>query len=347
MMAQELVLVTGGSGFVGSHCVAALLAAGYAVRTTVRSPKREADVRAMMQRAGVRNDAALEFAVADLEKDAGWTEAAAGCEYVLHVASPFPLDDPKDENELIVPAVEGTLRVLRAAKAAGVKRVVFTSSIAAIAYGHGDHHPAPFTEADWTNVDGPHVPAYQKSKALAERAAWEFVEREGGGLEFVSVNPPGIFGPALGKDLSSSIEIIKQMLSGELPVALDISLSAVDVRDLAELHLLAMKSPVAAGKRYIAANSSENVTLLEAAAMLRAHLGTAARKAPKMVLPNWLARAMALVVPKLRGAVPELSRPRRVINKRAVQELGWTPRSTEEAIVASGESLIELGVISR
>ncbi|RYD48089.1 MAG: NAD-dependent epimerase/dehydratase family protein, partial [Sphingomonadales bacterium] len=190
------VLVTGGSGFVGSHVILQLLAAGHDVRATVRNLRREGEVRATLERAGA-DTRRLSFAAADLEQDAGWTEAAAGMDYVQHVASPFPLTQPKDETELIRPAVEGTLRVLRAARDAGVRRVVLTSSFAAIGYGHGARD-TPYTEADWTDVNGPAVQPYMKSKTLAERAAWDFVAREGAAIELAVVNPVAIFGPALG-----------------------------------------------------------------------------------------------------------------------------------------------------
>src|SRR6478672_29127 len=187
MLTMSTVLVTGGSGFIGSHCILQLLAAGHRVRTTVRNPKREADVRAMLRGGSAEGDR-LSFVTADLEHDSGWQEAVAGCDYVLHVASPFPLNVPKDENELIVPARDGALRLLRAARDAGIKRVVLTSSFAAIGYGH-EPRAIPFDETMWTNPDGDDVPPYAKSKVLAERAAWDFVAREGGGVELSVINP--------------------------------------------------------------------------------------------------------------------------------------------------------------
>jgi nucleoside-diphosphate-sugar epimerase len=193
---MSTVLVTGGSGFIGSHAILQLLAAGHQVRTTVRSMKREADVRAMLKEGGTDANDRLTFAVADLEKDGGWPEAMAGCEYVLHVASPFPKNVPKHEDELIVPAREGTLRVLRAARDAGVKRVVLTSSFAAIGYGH-PRQEAPFDEKVWTNTESRGTTAYVKSKTLAERAAWDFIAKEGGSLELSVINPVGVFGPVL------------------------------------------------------------------------------------------------------------------------------------------------------
>src|SRR5215471_17128477 len=194
---MSTALVTGGSGFIGCHCILQLLAAGYEVRTTVRNLKREADVRAMLKTGGAEPGERLSFVAADLEKDAGWAEAVTGCEYVLHVASPLPPKEPKHEDELIVPAREGSLRVLRAARDAGVKRVVLTSSFAAIGYGHAPQD-APFNETSWTDPNGHDVLPYAKSKTLAERAAWEFIAAEGRGLELSVVNPVGVFGPVLG-----------------------------------------------------------------------------------------------------------------------------------------------------
>lgn len=211
------VLVTGGSGFIASHCIAQLLAAGHRVRASLRSAAREAELRAMLRQAGVEAGEDLSFALADLQHDDGWAQAAAGCDYVLHVASPFPPDLPRHEDELIVPARDGALRVLRAARGAGVKRVVLTSSFAAIGYGHPER-AAPFDETVWTDLSGP-VAAYPKSKTLAERAAWDFIEREGGGLELAAVNPVGVFGPVLGADYSTSILLVQRLMQAPCRVA--------------------------------------------------------------------------------------------------------------------------------
>src|SRR5271156_5885545 len=206
------VLVTGGTGFIGAHCLVQLLAAGHETRATIRDLKRESDVRAMLRHGGAGEvGERLKLFRADLNADAGWAEAAAGCDYVLHVASPFPSTVPRDENELIAPARDGTLRLLRAARDAGVKRVVLTSSFASIGYGAKDRTTA-FTEEDWTNLQDPSVQPYQKSKTIAERAAWDFIAREGGGLELAVVNPVGVFGPVLGPDLSTSIVFVKRLL---------------------------------------------------------------------------------------------------------------------------------------
>ncbi|NML04524.1 aldehyde reductase [Sphingomonas sp. G-3-2-10] len=332
------VLVTGGSGFVGSHVILQLLEAGHNVRTTVRNLSREAEVRATLKANGADPGDRLSFFAADLEKDAGWAEAVAGCDYVQHVASPFPINQPKDEQELIRPAVEGTLRVLRAARDAGVKRVVLTSSFAAIGYGHGERK-TPYTEADWTDVNGPAVQAYMKSKTLAERAAWDFVGREGNGLELAVVNPVGIFGPALSNDLSTSIELVRQMMAGKLPGTPDLWFGVIDVRDVASLQLLAMTAPEAAGQRYLAV-AGEPASMHQMAVVLHKNLGT---KLPRQ-LPSWLIRTLAIFNPMAREAVPRLGIRGRASNAKA-KALGWTPRSNEEALLATANSLKTLGLI--
>lgn len=342
-MSGERVLVTGGSGFVGSHCVAALLNAGYQVRTTVRSLAREADVRAMLKRAGVDAGERLSFVAADLTSDAGWGDAVAGCAYVLHVASPFPLRQPKDENELITPAREGTLRVLRAARDAGVRRVVITSSFVAIGYGHAPT-ARPYTEEDWTNVGGEHVTAYGKSKTLAERAAWEFIQREGGDLELAVVNPVGIFGPALGPDLSESVRIVQVLLKGSMPALPRMAFGSVDVRDLADLELRAMTDPAAKGQRFLAISDS-NINMEWAATLLRERMGQAAARVPRLMLPNWAVALLARVVPDLAPIAAELRSEKLASNAKARTLLGWTPRPNDDTILATAESLVRLGLV--
>jgi nucleoside-diphosphate-sugar epimerase len=340
---MSTVLVTGGSGFIGGHVLRQLLAAGHRVRTTVRSPGREGAVRAMLAVGGAEPGDRLSFHVADLTADRGWREAAAGCEYVLHVASPFPLARPRHEDELTVPAREGTLRVLRAARDAGVRRVVLTSSFAAIGYGHPPRD-TPFTEADWTDPSAPEVQPYARSKTLAERAAWDFVARDGGGLELAAVNPVGVFGPVLGPDLSTSVEIVKRMLDGAIPACPRVRFGVVDVRDVADLHLAAMTRPEARDERFLAV-AGDYVSVLDVARVLRARLGAAARRVPRRELPDWLVRLAAIPVPALRQIVPELGRVRQASNQKARRLLGWAPRSNEEAVVATAESLIRLGLV--
>jgi nucleoside-diphosphate-sugar epimerase len=342
-MSGELVLVTGGSGFIATHCILQLLQAGYRVRATVRSLKREPEVRATLKAAGAEPGERLAFVAADLTADAGWSEAAAGCDFVLHVASPFPLNVPKHEDELIVPAREGALRVLRASRDAGVRRVVQTSSFAAIGYGHPSMERA-FDEHDWTQVDGLGLTAYAKSKTLAERAAWDFMAREGGPLELAVVNPVGVFGPVLGADFSTSIELVKRMLEGALPALPRISFGVVDVRDVAELHLKAMTAPDAAGERFLAV-AGDFLTLRDIALILKRRLGDAARRVPTRELPDWLLRIVALVDKSVGQIVPELGKPKNASNDKARRMLGWAPRSPEDALVATAQSLAGLGLL--
>ncbi|CDX12977.1 NAD-dependent epimerase/dehydratase [Mesorhizobium sp. ORS 3324] len=345
-MSGELVLVTGGSGFLGAHSILALLKAGYRVRTTVRSARREADVLAMVKAGGAEPGDALSFAHADLTADVGWPEAAAGCRYILHVASPFPPGVPKHEDELIVPAREGALRVLRAARDAGVERVVLTSSFAAVGYGQTQVAAHPFTEENWTDLSAK-VSAYVKSKTLAaERAAWDFVAGQGGALELAVVNPVGIFGPVLGPDHSTSTEFIRRLLDGELPGLPRMMFGVVDVRDVAELHLRAMTNPAAKGERFLAI-SGDFMTVLEIAQTLKARLGSAASRVTTRVLPDWLVRFVGLFDKEAAQVVTELGKARNATGAKAKRLLGWAPRSREEALVATGESLIQLGLLKR
>jgi nucleoside-diphosphate-sugar epimerase len=338
------VLVTGGTGFVGAHCLIQLLAAGHEARATVRDLKRQGDLRAMLRQGGA-DGADVALVQADLSADAGWTEAVAGCDYVLHVASPFPSQTPRDENELIAPARDGALRVLRAARDAGVKRVVLTSSFAAIGYGAKDR-TAAFTEADWTNLDDRTVPPYQKSKTIAERAAWDFIAREGGGLELAVVNPVGVFGPVLGPDLSPSILIVKRLMDGSLPGCPKLWFGVVDVRDVADLHLRAMTDPAARGERFLA-TSGDFMPIRDIAQVLKERLGDAARKVPTRTLPNWLMRAVALFDPQVRVVAPELGNRKNASNEKARRLLRWAPRRPSDAILATAKSLTEIGVLKR
>jgi nucleoside-diphosphate-sugar epimerase len=337
------VLVTGGSGFVGSHTIATLLAGGYRVHTTVRNPSREADVRAMLASAGAEPGDRLSFHVADLEADAGWADAVAGCDYVLHVASPFPAGAPTHEDDLIVPARDGALRVLRAARVAGVKRVVLTSSFAAVGYGHPPQG-APFDETSWTNVQA-NVSAYVKSKTLAERAAWEFVTTEGRGLELSVINPVGIFGPVLAPDYASSIVLLKRLLDGELPGCPRLYFGVVDVRDVADLHVRAMTNPAAKGERFLAV-SGDFLSVVEMARILKRRLGAVASKVPTREVPSFVVRLAALFAPALRPLVPDLGKFKNASSLKAKRLLGWEPRSSEEALVATAESLQRLGLLS-
>lgn len=335
------VLVTGGSGFVGVHVVLQLLNAGHEVRTTVRNLNRERVVRAMLKAGGVDPGNRLSFFAADLESDQGWPEAIAACDYVMHIASPIPPAAPQHENEVILPAREGTLRVLRAARDARVKRVVLTSSCGAVYYGH-PLQKAPFDETSWTIVND-ELTAYVKSKAVAERAAWDFIATEGGGLELSVVNPAGIFGPILGPDYSPSIDLIKRLLDG-MPGCPRLFFGVVDVRDVADLHLRAMTHTSAKGERFIAV-SGDALSMADIATMLRSRLGAAAKRVPRFELPDFLVRLAAKRDKSLQQLLPLLGKIRNATSAKAQRVLGWSPRSNEEAIVATAESLLRFELL--
>lgn len=338
------ILVTGGTGFVAGHVILQLLAAGHEVRATLRSPARETEIRTALSGAGMDAGPRLSFAVADLQADDGWSAAATGCDYVHHVASPFPATMPDRADDLIRPARDGTRRVLRAARAAGVRRVIMTSSFAAVGYGHPPRH-TPFDETDWTNTQAGGLNAYVKSKTLAERAAWDFVAQTDGAPELCVVNPVGIFGPALGPALSSSIRIVRLMLTGAMPRCPRLYFGAVDVRDVADLHLRAMTHPQAAGERFIAV-SGNCISLLDLARMLRRHLGAAAARVPDAEAPDWLLRLAALWNRDARRVLPDLGKIRNASSVKAQRLLGWQPRSAEEAVTSAAESLQRLGLLA-
>jgi len=338
------VLVTGGSGFIASHCIVQLLAAGHQVRTTVRSLRRESEVRDTLTRAGAGETRdRLAFLAADLQSDAGWPQAAEGCDQVLHVASPFPLGVPRLEDELVVPARDGALRVLRAARDAGVRRVVLTSSYAAIGYGL-PAQSVPFDEASWTDAAAAGLSAYTRSKTLAERAAWDFMAREGGELELAVVNPVAVLGPVLGPDYAASIMLVQRLLAGTVPGCPRIQFGVVDVRDVADLHLRAMTDPAARGERFLA-GAGDFMSVLEIARVLKRRLGVRARRVPTWQLPDWLVRLAAIADPAVRQVLPELGKTKNASNAKARRLLGWSPRSNEDAIVATAESLLALGLV--
>lgn len=342
-MAGELVLVTGGSGFIGAHLIIQLLNAGYQVRTTVRSLARETEVRQMLRTGGVEAGDRLSFAAADLTKDEGWAEAVAGCTYVHHVASPFPPGIPQSEDELIIPARDGALRVLKAARDAGVKRVVLTSSFAAIGYGQPPQR-APFDEHNWTDPNGDDVRAYVKSKTVAERAAWDFIAREGGGLELSVVNPVGVMGPVLGPDYSTSILLVQRLMDGAMPGAPRLYFGLVDVRDVADLHMRCMTDPAAKGERFLAL-AGDFVSIAQIGRMLKRRLGPAAKRVPTLELPDFLIRMAARRDPAVQQILPELGKRKNGSNAKARTLLGWNPRSNEDSVVATAESLIRLGLL--
>src|SRR5580704_29430 len=339
------VLVTGGSGFIAGHTILQLLNAGHQVRTTVRDMKREGEVRAMLKHGGAEPGERLSFFAADLQSDAGWASAVAGCDYVLHVASPFPANVPKHEDELIVPAREGALRVLRASRDARVKRVVLTSSFAAIGYGHAPQS-APFNETNWTNTVGNDVTAYVKSKTLAEREAWNFIAREGGDLELSVVNPVAVFGPVLGPDYSTSVLLIQRLMSGGVPGSPRLSFGVVDVRDVADLHIRAMTHAAAKAERFLAV-AGDFMLIRDIANVLKERMGEAGKKVPTRQLPNWLVRVAALKDPAVKQILPELGKLKNGTNEKAKRLLGWAPRAPEEAIVATAQSLLDLHLLKK
>ncbi|GAA5186953.1 aldehyde reductase [Rugosimonospora acidiphila] len=325
----ETVLVTGGTGFVAGWCVVELLERGYAVRTTVRDPaKREA-----VRRATGGGDR-LTFATADLTGDDGWDAAMAGCDYVLHVASPLGADGHGGPDALTGPARDGTLRVLRAATRAGVRRVVMTSSTAAatprLASGVSD-------ETVWTDPDDPNLTAYRRSKVLAERAAWDFMDAYNGGTTLSTVLPVAVFGPLLSPGNASSVDVIARLLAGRPPVVPRFGFAIVDVRDLADLHLRAMTSPAAAGERFIGAG--EFRWLSEIAETLRSRLGDRAARVPTRGVPDVAVRALARFVPALRTLTPLLGRELAFSSAKARRVLGFSPRPAAETVVDCAESL--------
>jgi nucleoside-diphosphate-sugar epimerase len=335
----EKVLVTGGSGFLAGWCMVELLARGYEVRTTVRDLGREAEVREAVT-AGGQPGGELSVLAADLTSDDGWTEAVAGCDYVLHVASPFPPVQPKDPDELIVPAREGTLRVLGAALSAGVRRTVVTSSVAAIA--GGARVPGPLTEEDWTDLDFPGLSPYVRSKTIAERAAWELAREEGAESRLATVNPGAILGPLLSRDASYSLEAIQRLLKG-IPGTPKVGFSFVDARDVADLQIKAMLSPEAGGQRFIAV--TEFLWMAEVAAVLRSELGADAAKVPSRGVPDLLVRAMALFDPGIRSITNQLGKKLTYSSEKAETVLGWAPRPLKQTIAETGRSMVDLGAV--
>ncbi|PSM56138.1 epimerase [Clostridium diolis] len=342
MMEKELVLVTGGSGFIAVHIILKLLKRGYRVRTTLRTLSRKDEVKSMLAKGGAVDFENLEFIQTDLTSDINWIEAVTDANYVIHVASPTPATRPDDGDEMVKMAVDGTLRVMKAAKAAGVKRVVLTSASGAVLSGHKSH-PEIFTEEDWTDLSG-NIDAYQRSKTMAELAAWEFAKKEN--IELSAVNPVAVMGPVLGQDFSHSNQIIRAMLKGDMPFLLNIGFDYVDVRDVAELHLLAMTCPEAAGERFIA-TTGENLTYKKEAKILQRYLGSKAKKVSIKALPDFMIKFMAIFKKDLRMPATFLGQSTACSNAKAKKLLGWQPRSAEEAIVATAKSMIELGLIDK
>ena len=335
----ERVLVTGGSGFVAGYLIRQLISEGWFVHATVRDLAREEATRNRLK----VDDSRLRFFVAQLDSDAGWGEAMAGCTHVAHVASPFPERAVKEPDQVIVPAREGALRVLRAAKAAGVMRMVMTSSAVATYYGRPQGVARPFTEADWGDFSRPDLEPYYASKAIAERAARDWVASEDGGVEFCTVNPSLMLGPVLCEDFSPSINVVKKLLEGSLPGCPDLGWEIVDVRDVADLHVRMLKAPDMAGERFIA--SGPFFKMIDVALVLKQHLGTEARKVPTRRLPDVLFRVKGLFDPATRQLAVGLGRIHRTDSSHAKAVFGWRSRPPEQSIVDTARSLLDLGVV--
>ena len=335
------VLVTGGTGYIAGELIRQLLAKGWTVHTTVRDKaKSEARLRA---RVGEPDSTRFRVFEAELMSDAGWADAVAGCTHVAHVASPIAASTPKDENEMIVPAREGTLRALRFASDAGVERFVQTSSMAAVAYGRSDK-VYTVDESDWTNVDHPDAYPYVKSKTIAERAARDWIAKSGTDMEFVSVNPSMVLGPVDDPDFSPSVEVVRQLLAGAMPMAPDLGFAVVDTRDVADLHVRCLEEPGLANERFLAAGKFMKV--IEVGEVLRRNLPPEqTRKVPTKVMPNWMVGVLALFNPGVRSIKSEIGKTRNVDVSHAKERLGWETRPAEESIVDCARSLIAQGVV--
>ncbi len=334
----EKILVTGASGFIASHTIIELLNAGYQVRGTVRDLHRISQLESLFE-SNCQHTANLEFAGANLSSPNGWSEAVRGCDGVFHVASPAPVVQPKDENELITPAREGTLHVLKAAREHNIRRVVLTSSVSAVSSGvtHANH---TYTAADWSNLENPRLSAYDKSKTLAERAAWDFINE--GGPELAVINPAMVLGPALESDYGSSLEVLVKLLTGQIPLLPPIGFGIVDVRDVAKLHRLAYEVPAAAGNRYLCSNGFRWITQI--AETLRARFPEQSKKIPSHEMPKFMVKVFALFFKEIAGFVDDVGKVKNYDNAPALA-LGWKPSSPEQAIIAGAKSLLKLGLV--
>jgi dihydroflavonol-4-reductase len=339
-MTGKLILVTGICGFIAKHCAVELLRHGYQVRGTLRSLSKAYEVSATLAKHAGK--AEISFAQADLSSDNGWVEAAKGAHGVLHVASPFPVTQPKDETELIHPAVDGTMRVLKAAIAGGAARFVQTSSSVAAMYGHPRDRTAAFTEDDWSNLEGPGISAYAKSKTLAERAARDHIAQTRPDLHFSTINPGFVLGPLLDRDMGTSGEVIQMFLKGKYPGCPKLSFATVDVRDIAKMHRLALETTEPSGGRYIGV--SETAWFIDMMRPIKARLGENARKVPSRELPNFMIKLIGLFDPAARGIVPELGHFMKVDNSRTRRALGMEFIPVTESRPAMAQSLVDLGL---
>jgi nucleoside-diphosphate-sugar epimerase len=337
----ETVLVTGGSGYIGGWCVIELLRRGYLVRATVRDLKSEAPVRAVIDALGHAHNA-LSFHAANLTDDAGWDEAVAGCDYVLHVASPLAVAEPKDPDTIIGPARDGALRVLGAAIKADVKRVVMTSSASATSLGHNAPDGVA-SEANWSDGEDVRIGAYARSKTIAERAAWDLVGAAGGATTLTTINPTLVLGPVLSRDFSESIQVVERLMSGRIPGIPRLGFNVVDVRDVADLHIRAMTSEAAAGERFIAAGAW--AWMSDMGAMLRANLGADAAKVPTRKAPDFLLRLVGLFDRDVGSVAGSLGRKHDFTSAKAQEKLGWRPRPTQDTVLDCARSLIAAGAV--
>ena len=335
---METVLVTGGTGFIGLHCLQQLLDKGYKVRTTIRSESRKQEVMEAMKKHS-SNCENLEFFIADLLSDDGWSEAVTGSKYVLHVASPFFLGEPENEDVFIKPAVEGTLRVLKACADSDVQKVVLTSSFAAVGYGHSREKEV-YTEEDWSSVDG-EISPYAKSKTLAEKAAWEFVENleESKKFELTVINPVAVTGPMLTSDIGSSNDFLLKLISGSMPACPKIHMGYIDVRDVAKAHIFSMTEEKTNGERIIV---SENE-------MFFAEVGKALneagfKKSPTKEMPNFLVKIMSLFVGELKTLLSALNRKGDIDKTKAKSFFNWDYISTEQSVTETARQLQDMGL---
>ena len=342
---EKLVLVTGANGFVAMQCIVQLLQEGYRVRGTLRSLDRANDIKATVGKHADVSSGRLSFVAADLARDEGWKEAAAGCSYVLHVASPVPRNAPKHPDDVILPARDGTLRVLKAAAAAGVKRVVMTSSTSSVLYGHKRDGSETYDEHHWTKLTSDVAP-YDQSKTIAERAAWDFVKglKDSERFEFVVMNPGLVLGPALSDNTSVSGEVVRKLLTREMPGCPNLGWAAVDVRDVAAAHITALTHPRAPGQRFILA--IEHASMHQIAEILAQHFGPQGFKVPTRRVPNWVLRLVGVWDKTARMVVPELGKRQDVSSTRARTILNWKPRNLETMVVDMAESMIKLGIVN-
>jgi len=342
-MKKQLVVVTGGSNFIAIHIILQLLQQGYAVRTTIRSKQKEDVVKEMLTNGGITDFSDLSFSLTDLTSDANWEETMTGATYVIHVASPTPKLNFKNPDEMIRPAVDGVVRVLTAARDNGVKRVVLTSAYGAVFAGH-KNRTTPYTEKDWSNLDDKKIQPYQRSKTMSEMAAWDFIKNEGQGLELAAVNPVAVMGPVLSAKYSHSNTQVQQLLEGKIKALPNVDSGYVDVRDVASLHILAMTSEKANGERFLA-TTGETLSMMDLANILKEAFPKYADKMPTKTIPNAIVKAAALKDPQLRMVASIVGKYAGTSNEKAKTLLDWKPRSARTAIIATAQSMLDLGIV--